>query len=802
MAYRLESSSILDYLVQKKLCHSSDLLLSVERLIGKNLNLQVQLSRNGSNGTIARRLLVKQGLLDAKETPKTDFEREWRLYQLLGSHDDLRALQAMVPEGINFDAVNAIQVFRYLETYSDLREFYAGTQQFSTKIATALGVSLAMLHQATFQREDYRYELDPESAELPPGEEDAPDFRGDLENLSPNVFKRVSADGLAFYRLYNRSQDLSRAIAKLEEDHQSCCLIHNDLKFRNILLHHDWAQWQPQTVPVSSPALRLPDDQGIIRVIDWEQWEWGDPALDMGALVAEYLRVWLKSLVLSRDIDLEVALRLAAVPLESLQPSLAALLQAYLAQFPTIMDAFPTFPERVLRFAGLGLIGAIQDRLHYREPFGNLEISMLQVAKSLLCHPEAAMMTIFGRTELNSSTFDPHAVGTGEIIPIPSTSGKNEPLTKVPLPSWVQQYSRENVIVDLIKSIRIDPPLIQHPAYASLDLTHPADGWNIDQKCEYSRVLPDRLRQAYLLCQVRNYLYDIYFSGEKESRCSSACQRSEIINNTVAGLNIDFYERIQAANRGTGFLDPNWIVIRSDGDRAQVEKNGLRLWVDPTFDLAMDWASIGKSFKAEVMPSLSVGTPVSLRLPNAYLVGDHYMAIANEGEPSAVQTCVNVFFNILAEGALVLMDVVTVALNRLAIPFALKILNDPLLYRRYNAATLEVEAAHYVHLRSVLQESYSRLRFNLRDPIPLFTQPLAPGIGIAESPVAEVDFGMARCQILAEALLDSDPNPQSRQRAIQEQFAQRSLDWQRPHLNPQSVTVYPPLDEAVLSLGA
>ena len=715
-------------------------------------------------------------------------------------HQELDILQALLPEGIHFDAANGVQILRYLEPYGDLRAFYASNHQFSTKIATALGITLATLHQATFQRQDYRLELDPHTDGLAAEDDDAPDFRSDLESLTPALFKKISADGLKFYKLYQRSDSLAKAIGQLESDYQACCLIHNDLKFSNILLHHDWLLWQPSHLPASAAGLRLSDGQGIVRVIDWEQWEWGDPALDLGALVADYLRLWLKSLMLSRDLDLEVALRLAAVPLQTLQPSLGALLQAYLAQFPAILELFPAFPERVLRFAGLGLIGAIQDRLHYREPFGNVEISMLQVARSLLCQPQAAMATIFGRTDFQPSGFDPRAVDSGPTTFRAPGQTDNSRAPEQTQPHWANHDFGADVLTDLIANIGIEPPLIRHPAFESLDLSHPGDAVKSKQALARFSALPSQLSQAYLLRQVRNYLYDIYFSGQQERVGSSSSETKEFINNTVAGLDVDFYGRIQAANSGTGFWDPDWTVIRSAGERIQVEKDDLRLWVDPTLDLALDPASRGLLPKPHTLSSLRVGAAVLLRLPNAYLIGDYYMAIGNQGKPASDQTCINLFFNTIADGAVILMTILTRALNRQDCSFTFKVVNEPLTGQpgslRFDAAVLCLQSTHYQHLRLVLQENYSSYQPFLRTPIPLFALPLAPGIGLAESPAGEHDFGLDRCQMLAEALLASDPTPASRQRAIQQSFAQHRLDWLRPHLNPDSTARYPPLDVA------
>ncbi len=807
MVVRLNSASIQEYLVDQGLCDSTDVVEDIQQLLGKNLNLVVRLSKRDGQASSVSHWLIKQGPIGRSEQPKQDFEEEWRIHRLLASHPQLLPLQALLPEGIKFDAANAIQIFRYLEPYGDLGDFYDDAQQFSTRIPVALGSALATLHEATFQRKDYRHELDPESSGLSAEEAEAPAFRGELENLTPEIFQQISMDGLKFFKLYNRSEELSQAIAQLEHDYEPSCLIHHDLKFRNILLHNDWRRWQPPSLPAPAQALGLPEAQGIVRLIDWEQWAWGDPAFDVGALVAEYLRLWLKSLVLSRDIDLAVALQLAAVPLDTLQPSLSALLQSYLAQFPRILAVYPAFPTRVLRFAGLGLIGAIQDRLHYRESFGNLEVSMLQVAKSLLCNPEAAMITVFGRTEFRPDGFHPEGcppdVGdTGQAETIQSVPEACEPQSEVPLPSWVQHGSCGDALADLIESVRIELPWIRHPAYRALNLVHPGEDASTGTEQRHQRLnsLPAELRQAYLWRQVRNYLYDIYFSGEQERPCPRAVTIKEFRNDSVSGLNVDYYHRIKQANCGTGFLDSNWTITCWEDDRAQVQKDGLLLWVDPADGLVIDGASTARNAKGEAGPSLAsgaalaVGAAVLLRLPNASLNDESYRAIGNRGVPAPDQARIMIYFNVSAEGALLLMELLSQTLNRQSCPFALSILTDPASYGRYNSASLALEACRFGDVRTILCEHYDRLQPHLSHPIPLFSFPLAPGIGLVESPKNEDDFGLARCQILAEALIISDTSPQSRQRAMQQKFVEHKLDWQRPHLNSESDCFYPPLD--------
>ncbi|MFL9456982.1 MULTISPECIES: hypothetical protein [Nostocales] len=99
---------------------------------------------------------------------------------------------------------------------------------------------------------------------------------------------------------------------------------------------------------------------------------------------------------MSKSIDIEDSLRMAVIPLEYLQPSIAALVSTYFVNFPEIVKYCPTFLKRVMQFSGLALILHIQATLQHRKTFGNTGICMLQVAKGLLCSPEQFMPTVFG----------------------------------------------------------------------------------------------------------------------------------------------------------------------------------------------------------------------------------------------------------------------------------------------------------------------------------------------------------------------------------------------------------------------
>jgi thiamine kinase-like enzyme len=313
----------------------------------------------------------------------------------LRSFSELSSAKHLFPEVLHFDPENSIIVFKYLDNYRDLSDFYAKENHFSTSIATEMGIALATIHRLTCDRSDHRAFFQA-SAEPQPSDQGAASnqvaqWTQGLERIGPEVFGMFPADGLKFLALYQRFDSLGNAIAELSAAYQPCCLTHNDLKFNNILLHHDWVELTSDPQP----------GQSVLRFIDWERSGWGDPTFDVGSLLAGYLQIWLSSLVVSKDITIDESLRMAMIPLDLLQPSLAAFMSAYLANFPEMLQSRSNFLQRTVQFAGLALIQQIQAMIQYQKVFGNTGICMLQVAKSLLCRPEQSVSTVFGNIDLN-----------------------------------------------------------------------------------------------------------------------------------------------------------------------------------------------------------------------------------------------------------------------------------------------------------------------------------------------------------------------------------------------------------------
>lgn len=340
----------------------------------KNFNLLVTLAGN-------RQLLVKQERHIENDGTQQELFKEWVFHQLLQRFPILGNISAIASLVTHFDEENSILVRNYLTDYLELASFYRHNSYFPEAIPIALGTTLGVLHRATFNRQEYRNFI----ATAPQGE-----FRYQfynpvqgIESIEPEIFGKVPLEALKFYVLYQRYESLEAAIAELASEWHPCCLTHNDLKFENILVHSRWEQL----------------DNCLVRLIDWEACGWGDPAFDLGSLVASYLKIWLHSLIVDPTIELEESLHLAMIPLEVIQPSMLVLLRSYLNAFPMILEYRQDFILRVVQFAGLVLIHHLQETIQDQKYFNNTGICILQIAKTLLTGAQQSILTVFGISE-------------------------------------------------------------------------------------------------------------------------------------------------------------------------------------------------------------------------------------------------------------------------------------------------------------------------------------------------------------------------------------------------------------------
>jgi hypothetical protein len=369
----LDDRSVFIYLVDQKILRKEDCAeYQALPLDGRNFSLAIEAI---SRGTKKRSLIVKQTPIDESADGDLPFLGEQILSQLLQQFESLQPLQDYVVLLDAYDVNNRIVVAEFLGEYQDLAAYYDETAQFLPEIAQSLGKVLAQFHRSTLGRSDYQNFLADYDPDLIDPE--LPEHWGELPLLTPADLGQWRQDALEFFRLYQADGALQQSIAQLQLSWQSCCLTHQDLRLANWLVHRTDRAQPP-------------------RLIDWEALQWGDPLADLGNLLAEYLCCWLGSLDPQPGLPLPLVLRQATVPLEQLQPSLRAIVSAYIQEFPAVTQRYEHWLLQLLGWTGRALLYTIQVHLEYYQPFDRRQRMTYQVAKQLITQPQSALVELFG----------------------------------------------------------------------------------------------------------------------------------------------------------------------------------------------------------------------------------------------------------------------------------------------------------------------------------------------------------------------------------------------------------------------
>jgi serine/threonine protein kinase len=375
--FSLSAQNVIQYLIDTGLLSSEDLASTFfeSQESGKNFNLLVSLTHN-------RKRLIKQERPGYDGETANEFFNEWLYYKFQERFTNLKEISTLASMLLHFDEPNSILVYNYLTDYEDNRSFFYEKQIFPLAIPTILGSALAKLHSLTYNQQEC-HDFITQTLEGKKNYYSGNPAKVIGRRISPEIFGTITIDCLNFYALYQRYESLEASVNELANNWNPCCLIHNDVKLENILVHTE--------IEESSEA-----KDGIVKLIDWECCTWGDPACDLGKVLASYVRIWLDSLVIDLTIKLEESLRMATTPLNLLQPSMFTLIQSYFNSWTAILEYCPEFFKRVIQFVGLFLIEQIQSEIQYNKNFDNKGICTLQVAKTLLTKPLESSSTLFG----------------------------------------------------------------------------------------------------------------------------------------------------------------------------------------------------------------------------------------------------------------------------------------------------------------------------------------------------------------------------------------------------------------------
>ncbi len=155
---------------------------------------------------------------------------------------------------------------------------------------------------------------------------------------------------------------------------------------------------------------------------------------------------------------------------------------------------------------------------------------------------------------------------------------------------------------------------------------------------------------------------------------------------------------------------------------------------------------------------------------------------------------VRIYWNVDLSGAPELVRLLSGRLNRFHVPFRFKCSVVPSQYERTDVAVTYLAKRFFPIFADLLADIHPRLRPTLGDDVPLFSKPLAAGVGVAEDPGTGESFGQHRCRILAETLwncfLNGNQSLSARLSELDRRLAANGVDPRQLHLNAGSLDWY------------
>ena len=239
-----------------------------------------------------------------------------------------------------------------------------------------------------------------------------------------------------------------------------------------------------------------------------------------------------------------------------------------------------------------------------------------------------------------------------------------------------------------------------------------------------------------------------------------------------------FLPTLVAANTGREQWNSGWVIQLSAPNGQVFVKKGERERVAQPGSFILDNAVGGAP---------QPGNSVLLRVPAGAIDAQPgwYFAFGETLDEAADQFgLMRLYFNCAATTAPGLLGALTQALNRFQTPFQMKAPSDAALYGRTDALVLYVAPRYLPIVLRIVDGLRGGFALNL--DAPLFAKPIWPGIAGAADPGKGESFGMHRCRLVSEAVVQAwragVHDPSEWLEAVDGRFVAAGLDPARPWL--------------------
>jgi hypothetical protein len=264
----------------------------------------------------------------------------------------------LLPKLLAFDPELGLVAVAWLTRSETLHRYHRRTRRYPVALARQLGGAIGHLHRLSQEQAE---RFGPKEALFEPG-----DLLECFVRLRPEFYARLSLAGVKLFSSVQNDRGALRGLQRLTSRWPpgESVLLHGDLKQAN---------W-----------LRVPRRGGHqVVLLDWELSAWGDPARDLGAVVADYA---LATLAPERPEE-----RLSA---STLRKMMGALLKAYALERGITVEG--PFQQRIARWVGVALLFYVYGMTHYEGELSERGSCLIGHATHLLAEPEQWPALLWG----------------------------------------------------------------------------------------------------------------------------------------------------------------------------------------------------------------------------------------------------------------------------------------------------------------------------------------------------------------------------------------------------------------------
>jgi hypothetical protein len=305
-------------------------------------------------------VIVKQACTDGG---RIALAREAMLYQRLSTPGS--TIAGAIPRLIRYDVDRHLLIVEFVDGAS-LVEARNAAGRLAAGPAAELGRMLARLHA-----------LDADALDC------APPWILDIHYPDLSWYFRSSEASLQLRGLIQQSPVIGPAFEALRNTWTPHALIHGDLKLYHVIARRETGPGQPSQ----------------IAVIDWETAHSSEPAWDIGAVIAGYLALWLRSIPLIGGVPASDLMGKAVIPLDQVQCSLQAFWQAYMDEAALDEGTASDVLLRSMGYTAARLIQNEEEHLQTASAMTRRTDLIVDVSQNILLAPGQAARLLAGISE-------------------------------------------------------------------------------------------------------------------------------------------------------------------------------------------------------------------------------------------------------------------------------------------------------------------------------------------------------------------------------------------------------------------